>query len=66
MTYHIPKTKEKDRIGDLEAMIARENHKSAKEAENMTTLIQNYAKEIRYGWMLPVAIESWYNETIYD
>ena len=39
-------------------MIARGNHKSAKETDYIPTLIENYEKVIRYGWMLPVTIKS--------
>ena len=58
ITYNIPEIPEEDRISDLEAMITRGNHKSAKESENISTLLDNYEKEVRYGWMLPVTIES--------
>ena len=56
VTYNITPLTETERSSDLDWMIDRGNHKSAQIAENQPTLIKNYEKEVRYGWMLPVSI----------
>ena len=49
---------EKERIEDVDHMIARGNHKSAQSPENEPTLHTNYEKEVTFGWMLPMTVES--------
>ena len=58
ITYELEELSEENRRKDLDFMMRRGNHKSASEAENEPALLENYEKEVRYGWMLPVTIES--------
>ena len=58
ITYQLDSITEKERRADLKHMIARGNHKSASSPENITSLLKNYEKEVSYGWMLPVTLES--------
>ena len=58
ITYQLNSITEKERRADLKHMIARGNHKSASSPDNINSLLQNYDKEVSYGWMLPVTIES--------
>jgi len=43
---------------DVVAMIDRGNHKSATVPDVEHTLLKNYTKEVKYGWMLPITLES--------
>ena len=38
-------------------MLERGNHKSAREAENEESLLENYEAEVNNGWMFPVTVE---------
>jgi len=51
-----PETDEETRLSDLQAMIARGNHKSAKKHD--ATLVKAFTKEIQKGWLLPITVES--------
>ena len=39
-------------------MIERGNHKSATTPDVIPTLLKNYTKEVKHGWMLPITLES--------
>ena len=54
VTYDLDKMSEENRLDDLKHMMARGNHKSASDPINEPTLLKNYEKEVKYGWMLPV------------
>ena len=43
---------------DMVAMMDRGNHKSATSPEVEPTLLKNYTKEVKHGWMLPITLES--------
>ena len=58
VTYQLEDLLEEVRKEDLGHMIERGNHKSADDPDNHPTLLKNYEKEVRMGWMLPVTIES--------
>ena len=47
--YSLEDLPEKTRKTDLTYMMARGNHKSAADPENMPTLLKNYQKEVEYG-----------------
>ena len=49
---------ESTRKEDLNAMLQRGNHKSAKSTENAPALSKAFAKEVSRGWLLPITIES--------
>ena len=57
ITYQLDDISEKERKLDLDHMIARGNHKSASSPENIKSLLENYEKEVKYGWMLPITVE---------
>ena len=42
----------------MEAMVVRGNHKSATAPDVEPTLLKNYDKEVKHGWMLPITLES--------
>ena len=55
VSYPLTEITEEERVGDLDHMMRRGNHKSARTPhENVTTLKENYAKEVRNGWMMPL------------
>jgi len=47
---------EKTRLEDLNAMLSRGNHQSAK--KNIALLQKAFDKEVKRGWLLPVTVES--------
>ena len=56
--YPLENLTEAEREGDLKHMIRRGNHLSArKPKENYETLRENYRKEVKKGWMLPLPIK---------
>ena len=57
VTYHLDKISKSERKTDLEHMIAQVNHKSASLPENIKSLLENYEKEVKCSWMLPVTME---------
>ena len=57
VSYPLENLPDKTRKEDLEFMIKRGNHKSALSKENEAKLSENYAKEVKHGWMMPVTVE---------
>jgi len=53
-----PDPNEATRLQDLQAMLDRGNHKSAKSDENAPALMKAFDKEVSRGWLLPITIES--------
>ena len=49
VTYHLEDITGKERIEDVDHMIARGNYKSAQLPENAPTLHTNYEKEVTFG-----------------
>ena len=58
VTYPLEELPEHLRQEDLKFMIAKGNHKSSSHPDNHPTLLDNYEKEVKMGWMLPVTFES--------
>lgn len=57
VAYPLLDISEEERIDDLEYMISRGNHKSARTPrENVEILKDNYRKEVESGWTLPIPV----------
>ena len=55
LTYPLEEIPDETRKEDLLHMMKRGNHKSAQIPEiNAQTLMKNYTKEVKHGWMLPI------------
>ena len=57
ITYTLEDLPEDERKRDVASMVMRGNHPSASDQANEATLLKNYEKEVRNGWMLPVTAE---------
>ena len=57
VSYPLEDLPEQTRKEDLEFIIRCGNHKSALSKENEEKLLENYAKEVKHGWMMLVTIE---------
>ena len=49
---------EEEQLLDIEHMITKGNHKSAKDKDNIDALKRNYAKEVEKGWMIPIMVSA--------
>ena len=57
VSYNLDEISEETRKEDMAYMMKRGNHKSALDPANAPTLAQNYEKDVRHGWILPVTVE---------
>ena len=58
MRYHLSPIEEATRKSDLEYIILRGNHKSAKSVLNSEALEKAIDKEVEHGWAFPLTIDS--------
>ena len=56
--YHLDPITEEDRLNDIQHMILRGNHQSAKIEENKAALSKSFDKEVAAQWAIPIQIES--------
>ena len=56
VTYPLKPISEADRLKDIDTLIKRGNHKSAKITENRKALDKSFDKEVKYSWALPLPI----------
>ena len=54
VTYPLKPLTEEDRLHDIDTLIQRGNHKSAKITENKAALEKAFDKEVKYSWALPI------------
>ena len=54
----VPDVDEATKMSDIQAMLDRGNHKSAKSETNAPALRKAFQKEVDRGWLLPITIES--------
>lgn len=52
--YPLRPISESDRLGDIEYMLERGNHKSAEVEENKKALHKSFDKEVGFHWMIPL------------